>query len=175
MKSRSEQLRERHRRVFQWSLGVAILLHGALFAFLQFRGEPLAASEEGEEIAEGSPGEGRPFYVEVVFGPPEITRPDGELVREDRRLEASRTVLLPPACGVLAQTREGEPHGRVRLRVSRSGRADVVGVTESTGSACGDEVVRMMAGALWYHWLPSERFPAPVDLIQPVTLLLPDE
>lgn len=174
MKSRSEQLREKHRRVFRWSLGIAIVLHGALFAFLQFRVEPLAGSEE-EEIAEGGPAEGRPFYVEVVFGPPEITGPDGEVVREDRRLEADRTVLLPPECGVLARTREGQPHGRVRLRVRQSGRTDVVALTQSTGSVCGDEVVRMMAGALWYHWLPSERFPAPVDLIQPVTLLLPDE
>jgi hypothetical protein len=174
VKSRSEQLRERQRRVFRWSLGIAILLHGALFAFVQFRTEPLAGWDE-EEVAEASPGEGRPFYVEVVFGPPEITRPGGGVVREDRQLEADRTVLLPPGCGVLAQTIEGEPHGRVRLRVRRSGRTDVVEVTQSTGSACGDEVVRMMAGALWYHWLPNERFPAPVDLIQPVTLLLPDE
>ena len=38
------------------------------------------------------------------------------------------------------------------------------------GDACGDQVIETVAGDLLYHWLPSERFPAPVDLIQPVTL-----
>ena len=28
-----------------------------------------------------------------------------------------------------------------------------------------------LAGDLQYHWLPSERFPAPVHLVQPVTLV----
>jgi len=173
--SRSEELRERHRRVFRWSLGIAVLLHVALFALWpRIQVQPLAGSEE-EEIAEGSPGDGRPFYVEVVFGPPEIMTTDGRVVREDRHLEASRVVLLPPECGVLEQTADEKPHGRVGLRVWQSGRTDVVGIDQSTGSDCGDQVITMMAGALRYLWLPNERFPAPVDLIQPVTLLTADE
>lgn len=44
-------------------------------------------------------------------------------------------------------------------------------LTRSTGDRCGDEILTEMADALVYHWLPTERFPAPVDLLQPVTVI----
>ena len=39
----------------------------------------------------------------------------------------------------------------------------------STGSACGDATLARVAGDLWYRWLPSEEFPAPVDVVQPLS------
>ena len=30
-------------------------------------------------------------------------------------------------------------------------------------------MLRRVAGDLWYRWLPNEEFPAPVELIQPLS------
>ena len=54
--------------------------------------------------------------------------------------------------------------------VDEGGRTDDVEIEQSTGDACADEVLSRVAGDLWYRWLPSEEFPAPVDLVQPITL-----
>ena len=51
-----------------------------------------------------------------------------------------------------------------------SGHTLVDGIEESTGDECADQVILTLANDLFYRWIPSERFPAPVDLIQPVTL-----
>jgi hypothetical protein len=41
-------------------------------------------------------------------------------------------------------------------------------------------VITELADALWHRWLPNERFPPPVDLVQPVRIaatsdVIPDE
>lgn len=172
MSSRSAQLRRRHRRIVLWSLAGAAVVHVAAFVLWPgFRPDPLFAPDvrSGSEAEEQAPG-GPPTHVELVFGPPDIRGPGGALIREERRLEVEHVLALPPEC---ALAREGglPARGRVALRVWTSGHADVTDLVESTGTECGDAVMTDVAGALWYRWLPSERFPAPVDLIQPVTLL----
>jgi len=170
VESRAAELRRRDGRVLRWSLAAAALVHVAAFVLWpSFRIEPFPGLSEA--TAQDGGGEGTPIWVEAVFGPPEISLGDGRVHREDRQLEASRVLLLPPECSVLGQGDGSRPHGRVHLRVWKSGRTDVLAITESTGSDCGDEVISAMAGALWYRWLPNDRFQAPVDLVQPVTLV----
>jgi hypothetical protein len=64
--------------------------------------------------------------------------------------------------------------GYVRLQVLASGRTLVAGIDESTGDRCADRVILDLARDLLYRWIPNERFPAPVQLIQPVTLIETD-
>jgi hypothetical protein len=174
MQSRAAALRERHRRIFACSLGIAAVLHVAVFAtWPGFRVEHLT-SEAPETAAEFLVGDGQPVYVEVVFGPPEVVREDGRLVRQNRRLEAGRVIILPEDCLTLGNGNGALPHGRVWLRVGEHGDADAQGIQQSTGNDCADEAIRTMADALLYHWLPNERYPAPLDVIQPVTLLPTD-
>ncbi len=157
--------------MFAWSFGLAALLHIAVFVLWPgFRIELLPGSDgRGETVSEA---EGSPTFVDVFFGPPDIFEIDGTLSREppERVLEADRVLQLPTECATLSQEGRTPAYGRVRLRVRPSGRADVIGIAQSTGDECGDDVIETVAGDLLYHWLPSERFPAPVDLIQPVTL-----
>jgi len=40
----------------------------------------------------------------------------------------------------------------------------------SSGIRCADDLLERVAGDLLYHWLPSEDFPAPVELTQPMRL-----
>lgn len=171
-RSRAAELRARDRSVLVWSLAIAALLHVAVFLFgPEFSVEATPFSDADVQTA-GS-AEAIALHVEVSFGPPEILEDDGRVSADspDRQLEASHVLPLPPECAVLGEEGAGRPHGRVRLRVGASGRAAVVGLAETTGDECGDEVIAAVADALWYRWLPSERFPAPVDLIQPVTLV----
>lgn len=60
--------------------------------------------------------------------------------------------------------------GRVHLRVNATGRVETVELTQSVGHICADEVITTVAASMWYHWLPNDRFPGPVDLDQPITL-----
>jgi len=171
MRSRAAELRERHRRVFRISLGAAILIHVAVFALWPaFRTEPFPGSDR-EPQADGG-GDGEPVYVQLLFGPPEIFERNGQLFRETRRLEADHVLPLPLECVAPGRELRLPARGRLQLRVWKSGRADVTELVESSGSECGDAVITAGADALHYHWLPNERFPAPVELIQPVTLLL---
>ena len=171
MRSRWADLQEKHRRILRWCLGVAVVIHVAIFAFWPaIRVRPL--SDSGTEgTPEDGDGSGTPLYIEAVFGPPEILLSDGRFFRVDRELEASRVLRLPEECRVLEQVSSARPRGRVRLKVWPSGRADFTEVTESTGTACGDEVIATLADALEYRWLPNDRFPGPLEVIQPVTLL----
>ena len=157
--------------MFAWSLCLAALIHVAAFVLWPgFRIELLPGLDGMGETA--SEAEGGLTFVDVFFGPPDIFEVDGMLSREppERVLEADRVLELPTECATLTQEGRTPAYGRVRLQVRPSGRADVVGLVESTGDECGDDVIKTVAGDLLYHWLPSERFPAPVDLIQPVTL-----
>ena len=56
--------------------------------------------------------------------------------------------------------------------VNERGRVDSVQVTRSSGSYCWDRALASIAGDLWYRWLPTELFPAPIRLYQPVSLSL---
>ena len=172
MKTRSAQLLGTHRRVLAWSLGIAVVLHLALFFLTpQFDVKPLPGSEAQRQAENG--GASVLMFVDVLFGPPAIYTGDGTLSSEppDRVLEAQRMLPLPTECASLDYDWRTPARARVRLRVRASGRATVVELTESTGDPCGDEVITKMADALRYRWLPDERFPAPVDLIQPVTIV----
>lgn len=167
--SRSSELRAKHRRIFLLSLGAAVLLHVLAFVFWPtmqvdrtFEARPLTEAEAMPEA--------NPTFVEVLFGPPDILDAEGRLVREERSLEADHVLPLPPECAVAGRAPRLPAVGRVRLRVGFSGRATVVDLAESTGSECGDAVVASVADALQYEWLPDDRYPAPVDLIQPITL-----
>lgn len=171
MASRSEELRKRHRKVFFWSLVAAVGIHVAVFVlFPTLQPEPVFVPES--ETEPGRPVLARPIVVVALFGPPTITGQDGELWTEppDRVLEAQRHVLLEGDCVALAREGQAALHGEVRLHVGWSGHTRVLGITESTGHACADEVLEEVAGALRYHWLPNERFSAPLELDQPIDL-----
>ncbi len=172
MKTRSQQLRARGRKIFAWSLGIAAAIHAAVFLLTPgFRTELVTSSEIRLERPGGSAA-GSPILLSIFFGPPTITAPDGTTHTEppDRVLEAERLVLFPEDCPPLALTAETALRGRVRLRVNPSGRTKVVDVAGSTGNSCGDEVMSIVADALWYHWLPNDAFPPPVELTQPITM-----
>jgi hypothetical protein len=171
MTSRAEQLRAHHRRVLAWSLGAAAVVHVAVFAITPaFRAKPLGGSDV--PLEPGHPV-GANATVDVHFGPPLVLLPDGEAWQEppDRVLEAQRDVALPPGCTGLAEPGRTPLRGRVALRVRPSGLVDVVGLPGQTGDPCADQVAKTVAGALRYHWLPNDRFAAPVELVQPITLV----
>ena len=88
----------------------------------------------------------------------------------ERTLEAKRLVYLPAACRAIISGSGTIIDGSLRLKVRSTGRVDVVGVVRSTGIPCGDDVLKRVAGDLWYLWLPNSDYPAPVELIQPITL-----
>lgn len=171
MESRAAAYRARGRRVFLWSLGVAVAVHVAAFLFWpEMPVEPMTAGPVVEAEPEEVDDDVLRVPVDARFGPPRILRTAGEWVQEpsDRTLQAGREVSLPAYCVGRAQSVEGE----VRLRVNGEGRVDQVRIEEGSGTTCGDEALRRVAGDLWYRWLPDARFPAPVDLIQPVSLRL---
>lgn len=170
MRSRAEELRKQHRKVLAWALAAAAVFHVGLF--LLHPGLRSEATWTANARLEGVDAVGG-AAVDVRFGPPRITAPDGTVVQEppERRLQVVRLMRLPANCDVLHQTPELLVRGSVRIRVDPGGYAKAVEVAESTGHACADQVIMRLAGDLQYHWLPSERFPAPVDLVQPVTLV----
>lgn len=170
MKSRAQELRRKHRRILIGAFGVAIVLHVAGFFLLGgIRTEPELVFEP--EL-EGIPAVGGAM-VDVRFGPPFITLPDGTVEREppERTLQVVRLVRLPLECTVLRDQRETMLSGSVRLRVGAQGLVEASELASSTGSPCADELMTGLADDLWYRWLPNERHPAPVELVQPVTLL----
>ncbi len=172
MRTRSDELRARHRKVSAWSFLIAALVYAAvLFVWApQWRAERLDSKEirlvASERVVES------PMAVEVLFGPPEIFTSDGSVWQEppDRVLEARRILELPDDCADLVLAGREPMSGLVRLRVPVDGRVDRVELTQTTGDACGDRVILAVADALLYRWLPNDQFPAPVDLIQPITL-----
>jgi len=170
MKSRAEQLRRQHRRVLAWGFSVAAILH--IGAFLLLPGLRTESAGISKLVLEGVPAVGGAM-VDVRFGPPEIRRPDGAIVREpsQRTLQVVRLRRLPADCDVQGWATEVGVSGSVRLRVGVDGRAENPEIASSTGSRCADWLLTTLAGDLRYLWLPNERFPAPVELVQPVTLV----
>lgn len=169
--TRARELRRRHRKILGWSLGVAAVAHVAvLFLTPPFETVPLPGSGPGPERADSSGAVSA--EVDILFGPPVIWTHDGALWLEppERHLEARRGVQLPALCAGLARPARPPLRGRVRLRVASTGRAEVMRLAESSGDLCADQVLTDVANSLLYRWLPNERFPAPVELLQPVTL-----
>ncbi|HZD05882.1 MAG TPA: hypothetical protein VE173_13230, partial [Longimicrobiales bacterium] len=156
MRTRSEQLRDRYRRILAWSLGGAAAIHVAVFVLMPtFRAEPLGGLDV--ELDTATAVTGANASVEVLFGPPTIGEPDGSpwTAPRDRVLRAKRGVRLEPACTPLLREERTPRRGRVQLRVRPSGRVDVLDLAGSSGDLCADRVLREVAADLWYHWLPS--------------------
>ena len=171
MKTRSAKLRERDRRVLAWSLAIAAVLHVAVFLLWpEFEVEPLPGADIS--VAPSGRGDDLGIYVDLFFGPPDLFEADGSFTREppDRFLEADRILRLSTVCAELVEGAPTPVHGRVRMVLNASGRADTAEVARSTGDQCGDEMMLAVANDLIYRWLPSDRFPAPVHLIQPITI-----
>jgi len=172
MRSRSEELRARNRRIFAISYLVAALLLVVIFVSAPgFRVQPVPSTEVEHVHAAAIPD--WPLFGQVLFGPPRIRTTDGPTREEPdaRTLEVGRVYNMPSDCKDAFLTESLPISGEVRLHVAATGKADLVEWTESTGSPCVDRFIGQFAAALHYEWLPSDRFPPPVDLIQPVRLL----
>ena len=171
MKTRATELRRRHRKILMWSIGIAIGVHVAVFAFSPtFQAEPMDGSGRKPEVVR--PSDASPTLLDVLFGPPTITGRDGtrHVEPEARRLEKALAVKLPSGCTVFAADPAGALTGRVELSVDGQGESNVVRIAEHTGVPCADDVMTDLARDLRYHWLPDDRFPPPVHLVQPVTM-----
>ena len=167
--TRSAELRRRHRKVLGWSLAGGLLLHlGAalLITWPDAEGRTIL----GEQMAAGA-WTGPP--IAFIFGPPTIRgRADGgsdEVV--DRTLEAERSLPLPAECGRTPGAASSAP-ARLHLRLDEQGRVSTLSLAGSTGDPCWDAVAMEVAPHLHYQWLPSPRFPHPVELEQPVWMEL---
>ncbi len=172
MSRRSEERRKRERRVLGWSLGVAALVHVVVFAVAPpMQVEPMVGTDV-ELDTTGAPG-GANAMVRVFFGPPTVILAERErwTAPSERVLSAEREVRLEEACLTLAGDGRTPVAGQVGLRIRASGRVDLLGLEASSGDPCADRILTEVAGDLWYHWLPNERFGAPVQVIQPVTLM----
>lgn len=172
-RSRSEELRAKSRKIFAWSYAIAAGILGWVFFVwspeynVETWGEPGLRSE----VVQGTPA--TPVRVTWFFGPPDIQGADGTVSTEPptRVLEAARVMKLPVECRDGRVPLPDGISGRVRLRVNVSGEAAVEEIVQVTGSACGDQLITAAGESLRYHWLPSEEFPAPVRLVQPVTVV----
>lgn len=175
MESRADQLRKRNRRVMGWSLGGAIAVHAALFAFLPGFELPLLDYEDAE-ITRVASNLDPVQWIDVSFGPPLIQLPDGRRRREppSRVLDVERVDVggtrLPQGCERVRRDGTGVAAGAVALRVGASGRVQYVQTSASTGDRCLDAVLLAVAEDLWYQWLPNAESPAPVDLVQPMRI-----
>jgi hypothetical protein len=108
----------------------------------------------------------------VSFLAPEIFARDGTLRPEppERVLEARHIDLSEPlgsdACGGRDPDSVFPVAGQVQVRVNEHGRVVSVEVRETTGNRCRDAIIAGIARSVWYRWLPNEDYPAPVELIQ---------
>ena len=172
MATRAEELRRQHRRVYGASLLIAVVLHVVAFiTFPGLRGEVIVTPDLELDTV-GNVGVAN-AWVDLLFGPTEV-RIAGDAhwtAPPERFLEADRPIRLPDRCLHLAGNTQPRRVARVGLRIKPSGRVDVLGMVSGTGSSCADDIIAEAAGALWYHWLPNDRFPAPLDVEQPVTLV----
>ena len=169
--TRSEERRKRDRRLVGISVGIAAILHVVVIGFVTWTGPGIELRPGSETVRlEENPWTGT--SVDVFFGAPRIYRPDGTIAREapDRVLEAKRILRMPPACLSRDVVPVAPGSGEVRLTVNARGRIDLVVLTRSTGDLCWDQVATRVAGDLWYRWLPNDGFPAPLELLQPLTV-----
>lgn len=171
MPHHARRRRQKENRVLLAALGAAAVLHVVAFAFIGFSGNGPVWTPDRESVTlEATSWTGTP--VDVFFGPPRIYQADGTLAHEpdDRVLEAARLLGMPPICLSREIPPRGPGSGEVRLVVNENGRIDRAALHESTGDSCWDAVAVRVAGQLWYRWLPSDDFPAPVELLQPITV-----
>lgn len=170
--SRSAMARRRSRRVLAYSLAVSGLAHVAIFAFWSYEVRVEPFSREMVSLHAISADSVRTAFVEVSFGPPAIFTAEGTVQEEppDRVLDVGRVLWMRPECTAALVGRGGALSGRVRLQVGAAGRVEMAQLIDGTGDACGDETILRVANVLWYHWLPDERYPAPVRLEQPIEL-----
>lgn len=166
----------RENRRLLTGLAIAVALHVMAFGFVRWSSTgPGWSPDRDLVVLESNSWTGTP--VDVFFGPPKIFRADGATSEEppDRVLEAARLLGMPPTCMSREIPPRGPGSGQVRLTVNANGRIDAVSLDQSTGDSCWDAVAMRVAGDLWYQWLPNARFPAPVELLQPITVGLAQE
>ena len=170
MGTRSAELREQNRRVLAWSLAAAVVIHVAAFVFWpETPVEPLG--ELSESVLQGVEEEGVFVEIRAEFAGPEITSAGG--VQTSARI--LRTLVAERLTRVALECRDTmgpgrDYHGSVRLVVNDEGRVDQKEMVEGSGNSCGDRALLAVAGDLWYRWLPSDTYEAPVVLIQPVSV-----
>ncbi|TVP48711.1 MAG: hypothetical protein EA350_03125 [Gemmatimonadales bacterium] len=163
----------RQRRIIMVSIGIAVVAHLVFFLVaprVQFSvtSDRIFGEAAMQRLVLGD------LAVDLHFGPPRILLPDGSRVEEppERFLEATNLALtvleVNPVCA--DRFRPGLPpfEGEIRLRVGHEGRVTVMGLEAGTGDRCADAALVAAAESLWYRWLPDERHPAPVDLVQPL-------
>ena len=167
MATRREQHRKSARRIFLWSLALAVALH--MVVFLTVPGLRVSVVAAFRDQAD-NPDLPSALHLDLFFGPPAIENASGELLLEppERILRTDRLVSLPATCRAIIKGSGTDMRGSVSLTVGPEGFTTVHGVVESTGFPCGDGTLERVAGDLWYRWLPNDEFPAPVELIQPM-------
>lgn len=167
MPNRREQHRRSARRIFRWSLAVAVALHVIVFLTVPGLRTSVVAAFRDQT---GDPDLPSALPLDLFFGPPSIENASGELLLEppERVLHTDRLVSLPATCRAIIKGSGTVMRGSVSLTVGPEGFTDVHGIVESTGFPCGDGTLERVAGDLWYRWLPNDEFPAPVQLIQPM-------
>jgi hypothetical protein len=173
---RAARGRRRERRIVWGSLLLAAAVHLLAFAiFPRIQFSVLDDTRYGEEVLRRYVLGG--MAVDVHFGPPRIRTPGGGVAVEppDRVLESRNLGLgeleVHPTCAGSFEAHLPPWEGSVRLQVGRGGLVTVEGIAESTGDRCVDAALLNTAGALLYRWLPSEDYPAPVQLEQPMRLV----
>jgi len=171
--------RRRHeRRIFVRSMIAAVLLHVLAVAYWTGTRADPRSRQPGISIDPDELSEGEGTQVALFFGPPNVYLPDGSLAREDpsRTLSVDRILVsLSSECAHRIGNYSAPVRGRARLRLDDRGHPEDVRLERGTGDVCGDQIVVRVANDLLYLWLPNERFPAPVDLIQPVTVSRPQD
>ncbi|MCY3613288.1 MAG: hypothetical protein OXH51_17330 [Gemmatimonadetes bacterium] len=169
MSHRIDRRRKADRRLFIGCWVLAGLVHVVLFLVVpdrDARARPGLSLDLAETPAPGA------TLLDLFFGPPAISGPSGRVSVEppERFLATERLVHVPAACRAVIRSSGNDIRGSVRLRVKITGRVDVTGMAWSSGIRCADDLLQRVAGDLLYHWLPSEEFPAPVELTQPMRL-----
>jgi hypothetical protein len=176
MESRSSELRRRNRRIFGLSMVVAVAVHAAIFlASPTFRADPMWEDAVKTRVpAEAEDPTATMWFVDVLFGPPQIVADDGSRWQEppERTLEAREfnvgDLRLTTGCARQPRAVLVPAEAEVALRLNASGRVVWARVERGSGDPCRDEMVVRIANRLWYHWIPNNRFRAPVELVQPM-------
>lgn len=179
MSGRSEELRRRGRRIFWYSMLAAAAVHVVIFVTSpEFETKPLPDSrveKVEEEMGDGATGT---EFIDVFFGRPEILRADGTISKEppERVLEARAVDFsgldLSFECSRKQMGEMVPAAGRVRLVLDADGRVEEESVADGSGDPCRDEMLTAIASKVTYEWLPNQVFPPPVELIQPMRVVV---
>lgn len=177
--SRSAELRQRYRRVLTVSLVIAAGIHVLIFVGSpEFHVSPQFKLASNPDLVVGEmDADERWGIVNVFFGRPEIISDDGTVRREppERVLEVYAVAVarsaLPRRCHLRNESEVLPAEGRVRVQVDGGGLVVWDRIEQSEGDECGNALLTTLSGSLWYQWIPNDRFPAPVELIQPVRVV----